>query len=252
MPFSTNRFHETEKTEKRPLQAQQKAGSKSILSFVHPFYLFIRKRASASASRRKARGSMSVEAALIMSIFLLAVNLLFYFFHLMEFQIELQFALEQKVHEAAVRQTEIIPGRLQASVSRELLGEGRGLSLGGKGLRLVQNPGEETEFLDVTAVFEAGPPLQIFGPMNGTYIHRCRRRFWSGQESIQDEGAEAENSEQEYVYVTQSGSVYHRSRACTYLKPSVRSVSFEGVSGLRSFRRIATAVHRQKKPRKKM
>lgn len=230
MSFSIHQSDKLKKNKRKPLRAQQNTGSKSIICFFHPHHFSGGKRASASASRNKARGSMSVEAALVMSFFLLAVHLLFYFFYLMEFQVELQFALERKVHEAAVKLTEGFPDGLQASVNRELLGEGKGLSMGG--LRLIKNEGGE--FLDVTAVFEAGPRISLFGPMKGTYIHRCRRRLWNGQESVQDRGAGGDDEEDEYVYVTQTGAVYHGSRDCTYLRPSVRSVSSGSLDGLRS------------------
>ena len=67
---------------------------------------------------------MTVEAAVLMSFFLLSIHLLFYFFYLMEFQIELQFAMERKVHEAAAVRPDNPPGisLLQSSVRRELLG----------------------------------------------------------------------------------------------------------------------------------
>lgn len=234
MPFSIRQSDKTKKTKRKSLQAQQKTGSKSTICFFHLFHFFNRKRASASACQSGVRGSMSVEAALVMSFFLLSVNLLFYFFYLMKFQVELQFLLEQKVHEAAAGQQERLPAGLRTSIDRELFGEGTGPFLRGTGLRLVENRGEEEAFLDVTAAFEAGPVFLPFGPMKGTYLHRCRRRIWNGKDFIREGGAEGEDTEQEYVYITQNGTVYHRSRDCTYLRPSVRSVSSESLSGLRS------------------
>lgn len=230
MPFSMYQF---EKNKKKPLQAQKKTGSKSFVYRITPF-LTIWKRASASASRTKTRGSMTVEAAFLMSFFLLAVNLLFYFFYLMEFQVELQFAMERKVHEAAVSRAENPPGAavLQKSVRQELMEEGKGISLGRGGVSLVENEG--MEFLDVTAVFEAGPVIQLLGPMKGTYIQRCRRRLWIGQDCVGERGVQGEEAGKKYVYITQNGTVYHGRRGCAYLRPSVHPTPFLGLPGLRS------------------
>ncbi len=230
MPFSTDQL---KKTEKIPLQAQNKTGSGSMQDGAGSFRTR-GKRASASAFFGGVKGSMTVEAALLMSFFLLAVSLLFYFFFLIEFQVELQFAMERKVHEAAARRPESPPGiqLLQRSVRQELLEEGKGIAPGNGGVRLVQN--KEEGFLDVTAVFEAGPAVNMFGPLRGTYVRRCRRRLWTGQESIRGAGGQEAESEQDYVYITQKGTVSHRNRDCSYLRPSVHPESFSSLPDLRS------------------
>ncbi|MCI8465422.1 MAG: hypothetical protein HFI63_06150 [Lachnospiraceae bacterium] len=173
-----------------------------------------------------------------MSFFLLAVNVLFYFFFLMEFQVELQFAMERQVREVTISQAEGLAGSLwiQGAVRGELQTEGRGISLGDRGIRFIRNQGGETEgeYLDITAVFQAGPPLKLFGSMEGTYIQRCRRRFWTGQDFVGESDTKEDSEETEYVYVTQSGTVYHRKRSCSYLKPSVRSSNYSALPDLRN------------------
>lgn len=232
MPFSENQWI---KNQKKPLQAQKQTGSK-LNGYRSAPFRNLRKRASASASHAEAKGSMTVEAAVLMSFFLLAVNLLFYFFYLMEFQVELQFAMERKVREAAIAQTDqsLPVFLLERSVEEELSEEGRGISLGKRGIDLMQAQRTESEFLDVTAVFEAGPPGGLLGPLRGTYIQRCRRRLWTGQESINGGDTKGDGKEDEYVYITQNGTVCHRKRECTYLRLSVHSVSSGGLSSLRN------------------
>lgn len=228
------RFVET--CQKKPLQAHKKNGQKSISYGINPC-ISHRKRASASTSPISTEGSMTVEAALLMSFILLAVNVLFYFFYLMEFQIELQFSMERSIREAVINQA----GHLQETaalyhtVTREVSEKEIFLEAGD--IRLVRNEdalGDGREFLDMTAVFEAGPGIKFLGPMKGIYIQRCRRRFWSGQDFIEKEGIEQEDSKEEYVYVTQNGIVYHKNRDCTYLRLSVRPVSGIVVPMLRS------------------
>lgn len=230
MPFSINPFN---KIQKKPLQAQNKTGSKSNLNCCSPF-INVWKRASASASHAEAKGSMTIEAAVLMSFFLVAVNVLFYFFYLMEFQIELQFALERNVREAAVLWTDNHSGMfmLENSVKEELSEEGKGFSMGNMGLCLVQDQNGESEFIDMAAVFEAGPQVKLFGSLSGFYIQRCRRRLWTGQDLIK--GAEEDAVAHEYVYITQNGTVCHQRRDCTYLRLSVHSVFSGSLPELRN------------------
>ena len=56
---------------------------------------------------------------------------------------------------------------------------------------------------------------------------------WTGYRLSETED-KTQEEEDEIVYVTDTGRVYHRSRACTYLQPSVRSVQGSLVSGERS------------------
>ena len=220
------RFAET--CQKKPLQAHKKTGQKPIL-YGTSSCIARRKRTSASTSPALTEGSMTVEAALLMSFLLLAMNVLFYFFYLMKFQIELQFAKERRIREAVIDQAGYLQENavLYHAVTTEVSEKGDGTFLKAEDIRLVGNEkaaGDKREFLDITAVFEAEPGIKFLGPMRGTYIQRCRRRFWSGQERIEKEGTEQEESKEEYVYVTQSGIVYHKNRDCTYLRLSVRPV----------------------------
>ena len=226
------------------LQAQSKTSLKSVI-ILEKINSLLRKRVSAPASRIKrsgrasknVRGSMTLEAALLMSFFLLTVNLLFYFFYLMEFQVELQFALEKEVRKTVCQTvpSDWSSGVLLMRMKSELEGKETGITLGTGGIRLTENRNDgDEEILDVTAVFEAGPDASLLGPLRGRYLQRCRRRFWTGQNYIEQRGSGESEEDAEYVYVTPNGTVYHDRRDCTYLMLSVRAVSSGALSGLRN------------------
>ncbi|WP_249301050.1 hypothetical protein [Qiania dongpingensis] len=180
-----------------------------------------------------------MEASFVMSLFLLSICLLFYFFHLMEFQIQLQFALEETARAEAISQTSSFLGERSfwGRIEKEVTKTGKGLRINSDSLKVVYNaegvfPSEE-DILDVFVCYQAGPELLLFGPLKGSYVQRCRRRRWTGQASVgQDSTKEGET--EEYVYITQNGAVYHRKRECTYLKLSIRAADGNSVSGLRN------------------
>lgn len=58
--------------------------------------------------------------------------------------------------------------------------------------------------------------------------NRVRSKKWNGDKDT------SEASDEEYVYVTRTGSVYHSSINCTYLKPSTRATDFSNIENERN------------------
>lgn len=181
------------------------------------------KRASVSISQKKDNGSMTAEAALVMTMFLLGAHVLFSLFSLIGFQVEMQFALERAVREAAIYQMDEITGTalIKRMVEQELETKKGSLDFDEAGFIFTVHKNSE-EILEVSVTYRTGPKLQIFGSLKGTYRQQCRRRLWSGKTYVGD--SVSNGADGEYVYVTQNGSVYHRDRNCTYLQLSVRQV----------------------------
>ena len=175
------------------------------------------------------RGSMTVEASLIMSLFLLMISVLFSLFQLISYQTEIQFYLEEAVRNQAIYG--VPEAGIPASVRN--LTPGTGLELGESGLSMIRNGKMRADYLEFTVCYEAGPALHVFGAWKGTYLQRSRRRFWNGQERILDSGENDEKTET-YVYITQRGTVYHRSRSCSYLALSIQGIAGETVASRRN------------------
>ena len=70
-------------------------------------------------------------------------------------------------------------------------------------------------------------PLSEVAVYNHVKVHA-----WTGTE-YQDNGGEQGETEQ-MVYVTESGSVYHRKLGCRYLKVSIQQVAGSGISSMRN------------------
>lgn len=76
--------------------------------------------------------------------------------------------------------------------------------------------------IDLVAEYRIEPPAAVVGYQPRVLYNRIRTRAWTGY----DNAAHSADgiAEEEIVYITQEGSVYHRSRSCGYLKLSIAAV----------------------------
>lgn len=82
------------------------------------------------------------------------------------------------------------------------------------------------DYVDLVATYAVGFRLPFLHLPAMQLAQRCRIHAWTGNE-------ETETGDPT-VYVTAHGRVYHWSRDCPYLNPSIRSVSLETVEELRN------------------
>lgn len=68
-------------------------------------------------------------------------------------------------------------------------------------------------------------PFGFFGRQQIDMTQRLKCRKWTGGQ---------EDGDDEIVYITKNGSVYHKSRRCSYLSPSVSQTDGNGVTRLRN------------------
>ena len=82
-------------------------------------------------------------------------------------------------------------------------------------------------YIFLQADYKIRLPFGLFGKrdINMTQKFKCRK--WTGQSAL-------DSTEEEIVYITPQGSVYHKNRSCSYLKPSVKSADADTVGNLRS------------------
>lgn len=97
---------------------------------------------------------------------------------------------------------------------------------------------QEDEMINLVMTYQIRTPVGMIS-LPGTFFIQCARvRAWTGRQTGGKDGgqagAEEENSSQEYVYVTVTGTVYHEDPECTHLKLSIREVSMSQVAGLRN------------------
>lgn len=173
------------------------------------------------------KGSLTVEAALALPVFLFAMAMILFLFGMMQTQYIVGNSLDQAVAETVLAR-DISPAKAQnltkAAFYKELSEQKCPLSwieLGIAGFSW-KNTKVDESYIDAVVTYRIKVPIGFFGKKVFTFSDGCRMHRWTG-----DLGNGKKEEEQEWVYITPTDSVYHRSSECTHLKLSVQSVSPE-------------------------
>lgn len=205
-------------------------------------------RASLSVPLCFWKGSMTVEAALVMPIFLFAVMALLYFFCIMSFQNDLQINMENTSRKVSTlkyasdnlifdgENEKIKAGITTAYVYEKVLSSGMRKRVensssvvgGALGLSILRSDFScEDECMDI--VFDYLWKIPIYNK-NLYFTQRCYFIPWTGR-SI---NIKEKNDTSRKVYITKTGKVYHNSRQCTYLNISIKKVVYSDIHNLRN------------------
>lgn len=82
---------------------------------------------------------------------------------------------------------------------------------------------DESNYIDIIVNYEVRIPVKIFIIDELQMVQRVKLRCWTGYEVAAAYQTEEEDKETT-VYVTESGSVYHKSESCSHIKLSIRTV----------------------------
>ncbi len=149
------------------------------------------------------RGSLTVEAALVLPLFLLSSLTLLSFVDVMRITMENQMQQQKRLRSNAV----------YASVLTDAV-EGR------KG-----------DYITLDYVYSVKLPVGGFGLKKVLVRQRSMVHIFNGYD---DSYGDCVGAMPEYVYVTSGGSVYHKKRSCRALQISVREVSGAEVGNMRN------------------
>lgn len=244
MPFLRLKQQQSKKSTAHSLRAYLDTiqGSHLILSFCRSI-----KRVSYSISRKICnlhnKGSMTLEAAFALPFFLFAVINILFAVNIIGTQSRINAALHQTgnkmafagyVYErtvgtvlpdslAGVAMTEIYArGRILEYVGRDYLDRScvvngaAGISLAGSSVM------ESGDVINLKVSYKVKPFAGIMG-FSGFTMSQCYYgRAWTGYDVTQY--VSDTRLEDPMVYITETGTVYHLDRNCTYLNPSVEPV----------------------------
>lgn len=190
---------------------------------------------------KRAGAGMTVEATLVIPVFLLFFLNLASFMEIIRLHGSVQFALWKTGNRAALYAgaledmagSSLLSAFYMKSQITETLGEAyledSPMVKGASGMLVFTNPLQESEdVLDITVTYQVEPMSGLIGFPTFYLSNHYYTHLWNGYE-ITGAGAGME-----MVYVTEAGSVYHCDRNCTYLVVSVQQVTAAGVGELRN------------------
>lgn len=184
------------------------------------------------------KGSLTVEAALILPFFIFVCMCIMYFSQIFLIHSEIQGSLFQTasyISQYVISTQETVNNEflnnkgtqsiLCMSVSRRCMKLYSGdvldscvcLQGGTNGIQFLASSVSD-EYVDLIANYRVQLPYGFGLNVSFPIVQRCRIRAWtglSGTVTVQTE---------EMVYITDTGSVYHRRADCTHLKLTIRSV----------------------------
>jgi hypothetical protein len=217
------------------------------------------KEASGKKVFLSASGSVTLEAALCLSIFIFASTCLLLPMKVMNTERQIQASMEQAGEDLsryAYLKDAAEQGKLFATAGAgdfakgfckylvEGMGEGYTEALVREhvktdaltGIRMSDSQiMTDGEYIDLVMNYEIRFPFPMLGLSSLERTARCRRRAWIGLEGKDYDGDGGAVSEEDpLVYIGKRSTRYHRKRSCHYLSNDLTSVSRNAVSALRN------------------
>ncbi|MCD7764671.1 MAG: pilus assembly protein [Lachnospiraceae bacterium] len=92
----------------------------------------------------------------------------------------------------------------------------------------------EDEMIDLVLTYQIQSPVSAVSLPGSFFIQRASVRAWVGRQEEPADGEGETEEEDPYVYVTETGTVYHLDADCSYLKLSVFTIAADTLSSLRN------------------
>lgn len=187
------------------------------------------------AKSRHKRGSLSVEAALVMPIFLFAMICTLSLLALSLFQIRLKEAMHEEIKHCVLESIDgnILSTDIMGSEILEMVGEDILKIAPINGGIEFYNDKENGEIISISAMYEAALYYDFFDLFKYRFTQKCLQHDFKGyRNGIWAAGNE--DSEERYVYVTENSEVYHLNRECTHIRLKITEMSGEGVINARN------------------
>lgn len=177
------------------------------------------------------KGSLTVEASLVLPVFLFAALTILYINKILLLEEKVQWALVRTGREASVEYAvsggELAVNTLYLNTKMQVYLAGSGVQVSMLRSRFDETTGE----MNLVADYRIKLPFALISEKTLVFSEQLQTRAFIGVETRQ----KGEDREKDVlVYVTDTGRVYHRQLSCTYLKPSISQVKYKDLEYLRS------------------
>ena len=177
----------------------------------------------------------TLEAAVILPLLACFFVSILFFFRVLQIELEVQRALDETGRTlavyAAADSAEINIASAKVLFMKELNNSEnicRFIKNKAAGISIL-NSEFEGDFIKLKADYTVRLPVGLLGKQQIRMKQCVQCRKWTGWQS-----AGAEDNENTWVYITETGTVYHTSKECSHIKLTVRQTDYETLSMLRS------------------
>jgi len=192
-------------------------------------------RASVPKITKKQKGSITIEAAFAIPLFLFAALCLIWMIEIQSIKIGVKQAAYSAAKSAA-EDTAVIPVlntiKLKSDIIRLLGKERIERSIivdGSEGISCWNSYlSSKTGEMNIHVKYEVRVPLPLFGNPSAKMEETFRIHGWTGY------GKDKKTEDSEIVYITEKQSVYHEDYHCSYLQLSIRFVPYEQLEEIRN------------------
>lgn len=175
--------------------------------------------------------SLTVEASLVLPLFLFAALCIIYINKLLLYEEETEQALIRTGREISV---EYAASRAEAVVSRGYMTAKMMQYAGESGAMISMMRSRfdsETDEIDLIADYRIRIPFPVISHKAFSFSHRYRTRAFTGVETRMEED---DVDGEKIVYITKTGRVYHANLECSYLKLSISQTTYGDLEHVRS------------------
>lgn len=232
MSFQFINFHITQYT----MQSGKPIGKEEDSTKTQPIASYFPTNGERASLFASFKGSIVVEASLVLPIFFFAVCCLCYLLEIMAIQTTVRAAAHSVGKEIAAEAYAVpfvLPSKVESDIV-ETIGEermARSIIKGGKeGLDCKKTViSVQNGIIHMNVEYKVILPISIFGKLSLSCEEKFALKGWTGYVKGGFSGGK-----EEIVYVTDTGLVYHKDYHCTYLDLSIRQVAKEEVENLRN------------------
>lgn len=200
------------------------------------------------------KASMTVEASIALPIFMFAIFFVLFFLEVIRIQMDVGSELSQTSKEMAVygylygkaEDKELVGDSILGGIAtnvfsnvyarhdlkQSLIEEGISepyIKDGMDGISLLFSSYMQNEMIDLIATYKIQTPFNYFGIKDIPVMQRARVRAWTGYAGEHDS-----IKEEQMVYITENGTVYHTDISCSYLNPSTKAIQVDEIAGKRN------------------
>lgn len=213
------------------------------ISFVVKFIKIYIRRMSRFSSFSGMKGSMTVEASIVLPLFIFFFLQICGFMEMLRLHANLEYGLWKAgktlmlygaVEELAEQVPELavsylyVNGVLQGTLGQEYL-DTSPLTYGRAGMNFLESDIiDEEDEVNLTLTYQVSPRGQLLPFGYVRLSNRFYGRAWTGYDVV------AEEKETQVAYVTKYGEVWHTTKECSHLKLTIQMVNAVGLSNTRN------------------